>query len=177
MEMLLIIVLIAMGLYFLTKFALWIYRPFGLAKILCDIQLKYENLLRILEKDVEEAVDGLRKWESGDRVIRGIRNEKELKEEVSNAYERKTHEQRVNEKFIRLRERFADNPKKLSEAIIAYKRYLELKLKHGGNAFSAVSALTSGAISFDEFQSAANEGKIVIEECERRLDLLLEEKG
>jgi len=152
----------------------YIYRPFLLAKLIRDIQSKYDNLKVLLDKDIEEKFERLKKWESGDKVTRAGSTESEIKESIIAAEEWKTHEQKVNEKFIRLQERFIGNPKKLSETILSYRRYLEVELQDQTRAASITQSFLADAITYDEWISSANETRIIREECERRLDLLLD---
>ncbi len=174
MNLVLIIVLSGIVIYFLLKIGLYIYRPFFVAKLISDIQSKYDKLQVMLDKDIELAVENLKKWESEDGFFRDHSSESELKERIAEAKASKTHGQKVNEKFIRLRERFIGNPKRLSEAILSYKRYLEVKLKQRQAASIFTNAVTSGVITFEEFLASANETMIILDECEKRLDMLLD---
>ena len=174
MNLLLIVVLSGTAIYFLLKIGLYIYRPFLVAKLVRDIQSKYDKLQVMFNKDIELAVENLKQWESGDKVIKLSYRESELKENIIKANASKIHNQKVNEKFIRLRERFIGNPKSLSDAIASYKRYLEVKLQQKQDAFIFTNALTSGAMTFEEFQASANETMILLDECEKRLDILLD---
>ena len=94
-------------------------------------------------------------------------------ESVNAAKAAKAHEEEVYGKFLRLKERFIQSPDKLSESIIAYRRYLDVRMKQHQDASLFANAVTSGAISIDEIMAASKETKIVLEENERKLDRLL----
>ena len=175
MNILIILVLAGFAIYFLIKVGLLIYRPFYLQKTISNIEAQHNNLLARLKKDIDEAVENYNKWKSGDSVtLMVFHSEDELKDRINEAMASKKHAQEVNEKFIRLRERFIGNYKKLADAIFWYQRYLTLRLKQFENAAIYLGALNSGVVTFDEFVASANEGRIAIEESERRLDALLD---
>jgi hypothetical protein len=177
LKLFLIFIFSGVSIYFLFKLGLYIYRPFYLEKVVREIQSKFDNFQALLDKDIETAVENFEKWQSGDKAMRFHYNEDGIREKISKAQSLKRHEQEVNEKFIRLRERYIHNYKILAEAIIYYKKYLDVRLKQYTNASVFVNALTCGAITFEEFTASAFETKIVVDESEKQLDDLLEGKG
>jgi hypothetical protein len=174
LEILIILVLAGFVIYLLFKLGLYIYRPFFLQKTISNIEAQYNKLLAILNKRIDMEVENYNKWKSGDKVILTLRNEDELKDSIDEAMASKKHEQEVNEKFLRLRERSIGNYKKLGDAIFWYKRYLSLRLNQFENATIYSNTLTGGVVTLDEFMASANEHRIAIEESERRLDALLD---
>jgi hypothetical protein len=173
LKVLLSIVGAGIVVYLAAKLCLYIYRPFFLSKAFRDIDEMYSKLLVAVDNDVNSAIDDYRKWQSGDEVLKTMRPEEEITRSVDTAKGAKAHEEEVHEKFLRLRERFIGDPKKLSESIVAYRRYLGVKLKQRQDASLFANAVTSGVVSFDEMMAAAKETMVVLEETERKLDVLL----
>ncbi len=173
MKLLLVIVIIGTLAYLLIKFSLYVYRPFFLSKTFMAIEEMYNRLQIAADKDIDLDVEYLKKWQSGDGIVKAYSSEDEIMERIKTTRAAKTHEEEVYGKFLRLRERFLHNPDKLSESIVTYQRYLNIRLQQRQNAGVAANALTLGAISFDEFVAAAKETKIALEENERKLDILL----
>jgi hypothetical protein len=163
--------------YALLKLSLYIYRPFFLSKTFREIDEIYDKLLNATEKDISSATKDLEKWRSGDKVTIDFHTEDELIEILNSAKRVKAHEQEVREKFMRLKERFLSNPAKLSELIVAYKRYLEVRSEQYQEAGQFARALTTGAISFEELLANKRMKTIALEENERKLDTLLNETG
>lgn len=173
MKVLIFIVGAGIVVYVALKLCLYIYRPFFLSKTFREIDDKYSKLLAAVDNDMDSAIEDYRKWQSGDDVLKTMRTEEEITKSVDNAKGVKSHEEEVHEKFLRLRERFIGNPKKLSESIVVYRRYLDVKLKQRQDASSFANAVTSGAVSFDEMMATAKETMVVLEEDERKLNILL----
>ena len=163
------------GAYAILKLAINIYRPFAMEKVAEEIQGQYDKLQSILEADLKRAGEDLQHWRSGDRdkVSRMFVDEEKLIQSVKDANESKEHEVEVYEKYVRLRERFVYDRKKLAEALLGYKRYLYLRLKHIADASLYISMLDCDGMTFEECDKAANESRIAIQESERRLDVLL----
>jgi hypothetical protein len=175
LKTLLFIIIAGILVYLLLRLCLYLYRPFFLSKTFREIEQTYNRLLTVAEKDVGSAVENFGKWQSGDKVIRTMWTEDEIKESINAAKAARAHEEEVYGKFLRLRERYALNPKQLSESIVAYRRYLQVRFQHYENAMLCESAVTSGAFSFDEMMAARKEAMIILEENERKLDILLTE--
>ena len=173
MKLLLIIIFAGGVVYVLLKLCLYIYRPFFLSKIYREIDKMYQSLMTATEKDVRSRVNDLEKWHAGDKVITTLSSKEDLIANIKAAEVAKTHEEEVHGKFLRLNERFRQDPDKLSDSIVAYRRYLEVRLKQEQDATVFVVAMNTGAMSFDEFAAAAKETKMVLEEIERKLDILL----
>lgn len=163
--------------YFVLKLYLYIYRPFVLSKAFREIDNMYNNLLDAVGKDVNSAIEDYRKWQSGDKVLRDLRTEEEIIKSVDTAKGAKIHEEELHDKFLQVRERFIGDHKKLSEGIVAYRRYLGVKLKQHRDASLFANAVTSGAVSFDEMVAAARETIVVLEENKKKLDVLLTYEG
>lgn len=174
MKLLLFIVIAGILVYFFLKFLLRLYRPFFLSRTFLEIDQIYSRLLTAADNDIDSAVENLKKWQSNDRVVRTMCSEDEIMKNIDAAKAAKTHEEELHEKFIRLKERFIGDPSRLSESIVAYRRYLEVKLRQHQDA--TLFARTSGSISFDEMMAAAKETMIVLEENEKKLDVLLAKK-
>ena len=172
----LIIIILGLVVYFLLKIILLILRPFFLKKFLEEIDTLYNKIKAYAVKDIDTAVENLKKWHAGG-AIRIIRSEEELNQRLKDAQLADEHEKEVYEKFVRLRERFFQNPKKISDSITTCKRYLEVRLKQRQGASLFTDALTSGSITFEAFEAAAKETKIILEENERNLDILLDNQS
>lgn len=177
MNLWLIIVIIGIAVYFLLKLALILLRPFFLAKFLEEIDMLYNKIKVITSKDIETTIENLGKWHAQDRVITIHSSEKDLQARIKDAHAADQHEKEVYEKFMRCKERFIQNPKELSNAIVAYKRYLEVKLKQSQEAKLFADVLTSGAMTFEEFEAAAKATMIILQENERKLDILLDNQA
>jgi hypothetical protein len=175
LKTLLFIVIAVTLAYLLFKLCLYLYRPFFFSRTFREIEQMHNRLLTDAEKDVGTWVETLGKWQSGDEVIRKQYSEDEIMESINAAKAAKAHEEEVYGKFLRLRERYALNPKKLSESIVAYRGYLEVRFQHHQDEMLCASAVTSGAFSFDEMMAARKKTMMVLEENERKLDILLTE--
>jgi hypothetical protein len=172
---LLFIVIGGILVYLLLKLCLYLYRPLSLSKTFREIEQMYNRLLEALERDVGTWVETWEKWQSGDKAVRTQCRENDIMEHLNAAKAAKAHEEEVYGKFLRLRERFILNPKKLADSIVAYRRYLQVGLQHHEDAILCASAVTSGAFSFDEMMAARKEIMMILEENERKLDILLTE--
>lgn len=174
MKIILILVMAGLTLFCVMKIGLYAYRPFFLNKLLREIQTKYDDLIMLYEKELKEATDNLNKYESGDDILIKLGSEDEFRARIKDALQILKELQESNVVFIRLKERFLTNNKMLSESIIAYQRYLELRLNSRKNAHLCTQALASGGIALAEFVAAAKEDKILIEESEKKLYRLLD---
>jgi hypothetical protein len=148
-------------------------RPFFVAKFLREIDMLYTNTKLISAKDLDGAIENLRKWRANDRVIRTYSSEEKCQSCIKDAQAADRHEQEVHEKFIRLKERFIQNPKKLADSILNYKIYLEIKLKRHHQIETIVQVVTRGGMTVEESMPIAQKTKIALEEAERRIDVLL----
>lgn len=175
MKTLLFIVIAGISVYLLLMLCLYLSRPFFLSKTFREIEQMYNRLLTEAEKCVGLAVENLGKWQSGDNAIRAIWTEDEIKESINAAKAAKAHEEEVYGKFLRLRERYVLNPKKLSESIVAYRKHLQIRFQHYEDAMLCESAVISGAFSIDEMMAARRKVMIALEKNERKLDILLTE--
>jgi hypothetical protein len=161
-------------LYILARIGRYLYKPYALKKIMEDNDNKYEMLLSILRSRIESTVNDLEKWKSGERASFVLSSEDELKKAIGDAHDEKEHFVNVNEKYIRLKERYINDRKTLTEAILSYNRHLQLRLKLNSDAELYTKLLELDGITFDEWIAKGNETKIMIEESERRLDVLLQ---
>lgn len=173
MKLLFFIVIAGTLVYLLLKFCLYIYRPFFLSRAFREIDQMYNRLLTAAVKDVGSAVKVLERWQSNDKVVRDLSSEDQIMENINASKTATAREEEVYGKFLRCRERFVQNPSKLSESIVAYRRYLEVRLKQCKDATLFAGAVTSGVMSFDEMMAEKKETMIVLEENERKLDILL----
>jgi hypothetical protein len=173
LKVLFFILLAGILVYLFLKFFLYLCRPFFLSRTFREIERIYNTLLIAVEKDVGSAVENLEKWRFGDEAVRMVYSENEIMESVNTAKAEKAHEEEVYGKFLRLKERFVLNPNKLTESIVVYRRYLEVRWKQREDAAIFANAVTLGAMSFDEMMAAAQETMIVLEESEGKLDFLL----
>lgn len=180
MKILLFSIIIVILVYLLIKLCLYVYRPFFLSKTFTTIEQMYKRVQIAAEKDISLAFEDLKEWRSGDRVVIGLYSEDEIMERINAAKAAKSHEEEVYDKFLRLKERFILNHDKLSESIIVYQRYLNVRLQQRQMAASAGAYATARAVSFDEaravskeIMTAFKEIKIVLDESERKLDILL----
>ena len=173
-------------IYFFLKIFLLIYRPFGINRYLRQLEEKYNNLLSMEKKDIDSAIEDLRSWNSGDKKT-GIPNyEESTKERLHFAKTSKEHEEEVHRKFLKLRERFISDYPKMGEVIVAYQRYLDLKLTQrqrarlagmtfGSNAKNLEEGFEARIKHWDKIATEALDLKAIIEEAERKLDMLLTE--
>ena len=175
MKTLLVIVIAGILVYPFLKLCLYLYRPFFLTRTFREIEKIYNRLLTAAEKDVGSWVDTWEEWQSGDKVVRTMYRENDIMEHINAAKAAKAHEEEVYGKFLRLRERFILNPKKLSASIVAYRRYLQVRLQHHEDAILCACAVTAGAFSFDDMMVARKKIMIIMKENERKLDILLTE--
>lgn len=173
MDLLLKIIIGGCIAYALLKLSLYIYRPFFLSKTFREIDEIYNKLLTATEKDISSATKDLEKWRSGDKVRIDFHTEDEWIEILNSARKVKSHEEEVHEKYLRLKERFISKPAKLSESIVAYKRYLDVRSKQYQDAGQFAHAVTSGAISFEELLADKKKKTLILKENERILDFLL----
>ena len=174
LKLLLFIVIAGALIYLLFKLFLYLYRPFFLAKTFRKIDQMYNRLLTNADKTIDEWIEGLEAWRSDEVAARiAYHSEDELIKNLNDAKEDKTHEEEVYGKFLRCRERFVYDPEKLSESIVTYQRYLNVRLKQIVDAPMIAKALEIQVMSFDEMLSQQNETMIVLEESERKLDMLL----
>ena len=167
------IIIAGVLLYLFIKFCLYLYRPFFLSRTFREIEQKYNRLLAAVEKDIASALDDLRQWRSGDAVLKTMSTEERIMERVNIAKQDKAHEEEVHEKFLRLKDCFVLNYEKLAESIVVYRRYLDVRLKRNQDAAMFADAVSLGVMSLDEMMAAGQETMIVLEENERKLDLLL----
>lgn len=171
------VVLILVGialLYFIIKVALHQARKAYLSRLLEKMDTLYNNLIKNTRDELASVSENYSKWKSGDEVQRVVYDgEEELLARITDAKSALAHEESVREKYLRLRARFSADPKKVGEAIVAYHNYLSIKMKQHLDAETYVRALNVGAMTFDEFAASGRETRILVEECERRLDVLL----
>ena len=173
MKIILLIVIAGIVLYFLLKLCLYLLRPFFLSKALREIDQIYNNTLAYIDKDLNLATENYNNWHKGDAITRCGSTEEEITNRLNYIKKEKEHEKEVYKKFFRLNERFSRNHDKLSESIIAYRKYLGSKARQQVNSDIFVNALTCKAMTVDDFISEGEKAKITLEENEKRLDDLL----
>ena len=163
--------------YIIFRVYVYLSRSSTMKKVAKVIQERHAELQTLLDNDIQSAKEDLRYWKLGakDKVRRQHASEEELVEAFKNAVEEKHREIKFYEKYVRLRERFFYDRKKLPEIFVAYERYLHLRIKHITDASYYLQMLDAGSIAIEEFKSAADESRIAIQESERKLDVLLGE--
>lgn len=173
MKALLLMAAAGIGAYFAFKVIPYLYRPFFLSKKYRAIDGLYSKLLTGVDNDINLAIENYNKWKSGDKLLKTFRIEEEIVNRIDTAKEAKAHEVELYEKFLRVREHFIVDPNKLSEGIVAYQRYLDVKLKQRSDASMFANAVTLKVTSFEDMSASARETMLVLEENERKLDVLL----
>jgi len=159
--------------YLLLKLGLYLFRPCLLSKLQKDIDRDFKRFMVIVDREIASAIEDFSKWQAGNIALRTMRTEEDLVECVRGYQQAKAHEEEVHGKYLRLRERYVQNPSKLSESLTVYQRYLNLKLKQQQDAPLYASAVTSGDMAFDELMAETKGTIFALEENERKLDFLL----
>jgi hypothetical protein len=179
MEVMLWVALGGVILYGFIKVALFIFRPFYIRKYLRALDALYGKVHNECVKDFESAVSMLDEWKKADdnSSIRRIKTEESLNDTIESARTALEHEEQLNDKFTRLQVRFQLKPEKLGEGISHYKSYLDVKVKHNQETSIYTSALTTGVTTLEEFAEHAKKTRIVLEELERKIDVLLNEQS
>jgi len=183
LNILISIIVAGVLIYLLLKFCMHLYRPFYFVKLIKKTEEMYETVLSHTKRDIDSALEHSEKWHSGAKAQRTAYSEEEINERVKAAQVAKAHEEKVYSKFLRLKERYVQKRDtrgnsdyiKIADLIMTYQRYLEVRLNQMENGSLIVNALTSGAISFEEFEASRNDTLIILEENERKLDRLLSE--
>jgi hypothetical protein len=171
-ETLFYIVIICVVLYLLISFVLRALRPILLAKYLDEADVLYDKVKKLAEKDYREAMNYLTTLDTDADTLFPLTRE-EVHAQIEAAKASIQNMQVVHDKFIRLKIRYGSNRKRLSKTIVAYKTYLEMTLKRYEKAKYMTNALHMGSITFDDFMASSKEYQIILEECERNLDVLL----
>lgn len=175
MRTLLYVTIAGGGIYILLKLTIFYYRPVAMRKAFEEIQGQYDKLLSIYNTELNTAIKNLQEWQSGNasKIMQMATDEHNLIENVTEAKKRKEHEVEIYYRYLKLKERFVYDRKKLAEAILSYDRCLSLKLEQISAGDRYVSMLEGNAITMDKFIESGNEMRIAIQESERRLDVLL----
>lgn len=170
------------ALYLLAKFALYIYRPFGVQKFYNKIDELYEKLLTFSDKDINNTQDRLgalrNKGHKDHDKISTWHKEEDLIEEAEQNRKAKEHEEEVYNMYLRCRERYGmnfKNPDKMTEYIGAYYRYLTVSCTYRRIYEMRMNSFMLHACDSDEMKKEYNEFKISTEECIRKLNTLLAE--
>ena len=168
-------VALVVGFGILGSYRLWmyLYGPNSTTKLAEDNEVKFKRLLDSLDADINSAIDNFNKWEGGDKILAILNSEEDMKRAIHDAHESKKHFIEVKDKYIRLQERFLNNRTKLSETIRHYNRYLCIRIKQRNNAGTYSKLVELGGMTFEEALTKANETRIILNECERKLDVLL----
>jgi hypothetical protein len=160
--------------YLLLRLCLYFCRPFFLSKTFREIDQMYNRLMAADKRDFADVVGNLVKVQSGDEVALTVfGDEDRIREDINSQKAAISHEEQVHDKFLRLSERFIRNPSKLSESITAYRKYLLVRLKWREDAALLSAGIPSGMVTVEDVQARAKEAMIVLQENERRLDILL----
>ena len=186
MEVLLYIGFAAIVGYALIKLGMYIYRPFGVQKFYEKIDNLYKIVSIKAEKDIKEEFDLLDQWRSEDEDCKysaALRSytEEEILKRIENVKNNKEHELQVHDKFLRCIERFGMNfnkPTEMAEYMTAYYRYLTAsrdyfyQIRMGSTLYpywSLEEMKERDAVMYE----MRKKYKIIIEQCEIKLDRLL----
>ena len=161
------IVLAVVILYGLAKVFMYIYRPYGMQKLVFQVDDRFNNLLSKCQKDIDFWVEQLE-----DKMSR-ISTDDEIKENLHNAQTAKDKQEGVYHKFLKLKERYRTDYLKLAEVINASNRYLDLKENQQRQASMAGKFLEHDIKSIDDIMSEAKKFQVILEEAEKKLDTLL----
>ena len=173
MEQLIFIIIIIILAYLVLKLTLHLSRPFFFYRTFRDIDQMYNKLLSAVKNDIDSYADKLKKWQSNEDDIRKHFSEDELIKEMNKVKAAKSHEEEIYQKFLRCKKSFSPDSDKFSEAIELYIKYLKVRLKMRSGAIMIANSSTSGAMTSDNFEAAKKESTIILEETERKLDMLL----
>lgn len=176
MDLILFILITGMVLYFLTKIVLFLLRPFFLARFIEKIEQLYARTQAILGKDLEQAMEDLKRWHKNETSTKILYSERDLEARIRAAQAAEEHNKDVHDKFIRLQERYIHNSQKLADSILIYRRYLEIKLRQNQEATVLSSGLMLGVTTSSKFESSARETMITLQEIERKIDILLKDE-
>lgn len=173
MQLLIIVIISCVIIYGLSKIGLYLYRPFALDKLIERTQNKYEKLIAIMEKDEAESIEMYKKFKSGDTVSIDFYSEDDFKKRTQAAIDAKNHEKEMRDKMIRLNERYISDINKLVEMAVNFDRYFTVSLQICMDAEYNTNSFMNDSMTFDKWTSAANESRIIKEECQRRIDAML----
>lgn len=171
MKIILYVVGICLGLYFLAEFILRMLRPYFLNKYLIKVEEKYAKVKKKLKKDVDESVDNLNNYENN-VFFKIISTRDDVENSLKMAKENLSYMVGLNEKFIKLKEKFVLNNKKLAEAIVLYDRFFQLY--ESRNAYCYLFYMNTGESS-EEKRESLNEMNARLEQAEKNIEKLLEE--
>jgi hypothetical protein len=164
--------------YLCFRLLVYLGRPLYLQNAFKEIDEQYTKLLRLAESDLESAIEGYNKWNSENSPFPST--EAEQLGQVNRAKQARDHEREVNDKFLRLRIRFANDLEKQAESVAAYRAYVRFRLCKEEFASRAALAGTGADLSPDErlarHQQQYEEARkiaVAVEECEKKLDALL----
>ena len=178
MKLLLIVAIIGIGCYLLFRLLVYLGRPLYLQNAFMEIDEQYTGLLRLAEKDLDSAIERYNSLKSEDAPFPSA--EEAHLEQINRAKKARDHEREVNDKFLRLRIRFAKDLEKQAESVAAYRAYLRLRLCKeefaSKTAIAGTVADSSPEERFAHHQEQYEEARkimIALEESEKRLDALL----
>ena len=178
MKLLLIVATAGIGGYLLFRLLVYLGRPLYLQNAFKEIDEQYTRLLRLAERDLESAIERHNDCTPENSPFPSTAEEQ--LEQVNSARRARDHEREVNDKFLRLRIRFANDFKKLAESVAAYRSYLRLRLYKEEFASPAAGVGAVADASPEERQAYHQEQYeearrlvVALEESEKRLDALL----
>lgn len=179
MEVALLIAAIAgIGGYLFLRLCMYLGRPVYLQHTLKEVDEQYTTLLRLAERDLESAIESYNGGRSDDSPSSS--SDKARREQVDAAREARDHEREVNDKFLRLRIRFAHDLKKQMESAAAYRAYLRLRLykeefaSREPPAGAATETSPEDRLAYhQERYEEARKIAVALEESEKKLDALL----
>ncbi len=164
----------AILIYLFLKFAIHLYKPYLLSKNLEKINKMYERSMGLCTKRSDFLRQDVQPFRIDDTAAPGNEAKETLAEKLQSAETLKAHEQEVHRKFLRLQERFFQDPNKLSEVILIYHRYLSIRLQYEKTiSFYPENRWDDDDADVDETTASSKDLSAILEENERKLDVLL----
>lgn len=178
MKLLLTVAAVGIGGYLFFRLCMHLGRPLYLRHAFKELEQQYATLLRLAEGNLEAAIERYNSGKSGNPPL-PLTDAEQFKE-VESARKARDHEREVNDKFLRLRIRFAHDLEKQAESVAAYRAYLRLRLYREEFASAAAPVGAGAGMSPEErlalHQEQYEEARkiaVAVEESEKKLDALL----
>lgn len=156
-------------LYCIFKICKTISHPYAINKLALHIEDRFNGIISKYQEDVDYWVQCFEEKKA--RIL----NENELKKIINDAKASIEKEEKVFNKFKKLRERYITDYIKLDEIIAVSNSYLDLKENQMLNASMAEKLLEGDVKSISDKEKGFGELFVLLEEAERKLDDLLTE--
>ncbi len=174
MKLIFAVIIGGAAFYSLIKSIHLLLRHFFIRKHCREIDILYGKIHQKSTNEFQREIRKLEKWHEMDIMVRTYDGpEENIKSQIAVAQEAIKHEEQVYDKFIRLRAQYTGQPKKLRHCIARYKAYLDAKLQSYQDTEVYTHALKSGAITFQDLLDRAKQTQIVLEEFERKIDVIV----